>query len=163
MEIRPSRLSDLPAIQALYQSAREYMRAHGNHNQWVNGYPQPELIREDIQTGVSYVCAEGEQLLGVFCFLPGPDPSYREIFEGDWLDQEPYWVVHRIASASHQKGVASFCMEWCFRQHPNLRIDTHRDNYVMQSFLKKQGFSYCGIIHLAEDGAERLAYQKHRR
>ena len=48
MEIRPSRLSDLPAIQALYQSAREYMRAHGNHNQWVNGYPQPELIREDI-------------------------------------------------------------------------------------------------------------------
>ena len=56
MEIRPSRLSDLPAIQALYQSAREYMRAHGNHNQWINGYPQPELIQKDIQTGVSYVC-----------------------------------------------------------------------------------------------------------
>ena len=39
------------------------------------------------------------------------------------------------------------------------KIDTHRDNKVMQNLLKKNGFSYCGIICL-NDCSERLAYQK---
>ena len=41
----------------------------------------------------------------------------------------------------------------------NLKIDTHRDNVVMQNMLKKNGFQSCGIIHV-QDGSERLAYQK---
>lgn len=161
MKIRPADLSDLPAVCEIYDNARAYMRENGNPNQWINGYPQPELVERDIRSGISYVCCQEEKVLAVFCFLPGPDPSYLEISQGEWLDQEPYWVVHRIASGSHQKGVASFCIDWCFQQQPNIRIDTHRDNHVMQSFLKKKGFSYCGIIHLQESGAERLAFQRH--
>ena len=41
----------------------------------------------------------------------------------------------------------------------NLRVDTHRDNRVMQHLLLQHGFTYCGIIHLAS-GDERLAYQR---
>ena len=41
-----------------------------------------------------------------------------------------------------------------------IRIDTHRDNKIMQHNLLKYGFTYCGIIYLA-NGDERLAYQKH--
>ena len=41
----------------------------------------------------------------------------------------------------------------------SLRIDTHRGNAVMRRMLEKNGFKYCGIIHL-EDGDERLAFQK---
>ena len=48
---------------------------------------------------------------------------------------------------------------WAFGQCGNLKIDTHRDNVVMQNMLKKNGFQSCGIIHV-QDGSERLAYQK---
>jgi len=41
----------------------------------------------------------------------------------------------------------------------HLRIDTHRDNKIMQHNLTKHGFSYCGVIYLAS-GDERLAYQR---
>ena len=38
-------------------------------------------------------------------------------------------------------------------------VDTHRDNAIMQHNIKKHGFTYCGIIYLA-NGDKRLAYQK---
>jgi hypothetical protein len=61
-------------------------------------------------------------------------------------------------------------MDFCFRRDGNIRIDTHRDNTIMQYNIAKLGFTYCGIIYLASAGApvpvgrlpqqERLAYQK---
>ena len=43
----------------------------------------------------------------------------------------------------------------------NIRIDTHKDNKIMQGLLERHGFSYCGIIYLL-NGAPRLAYQRLR-
>ena len=40
----------------------------------------------------------------------------------------------------------------------NIRVDTHRDNKVMQHILTKQGFQRCGIIYV-KNGTERIAYQ----
>ena len=46
-------------------------------------------------------------------------------------------------------------MEHC----QSLRADTHADNKIMQHLLEKNGFTRCGIIHVA-DGSPRFAYQK---
>ena len=40
----------------------------------------------------------------------------------------------------------------------NIRIDTHRNNRIMQHCIDRYGFTCCGIICL-ESGDERLAYQ----
>ena len=42
---------------------------------------------------------------------------------------------------------------------PHLRIDTHRNNLVMQHVVEKHGFSRRGIIFV-EDGTERIAYER---
>lgn len=159
MEIRNTQLSDMNKVMEIYEQARLFMREHGNKNQWVDGYPGTQLITQDIQDKKSYVCMEDNQIVGTFFFTVGKDPTYARIYEGRWLNEEAYGVVHRIASLSHKKGVASFCLNWCFSKCENIRIDTHQDNYIMQNFLAKNGFSRCGIIYL-EDGAERIAYQK---
>lgn len=84
-----------------------------------------------------------------------------KIHEGKWLDDElPYHVVHRIASYPDVHGIFSDIMDFCFSHDPNIRIDTHKDNKIMQHNITKHGFSYCGIIYLAS-GDERLAYQKY--
>ena len=59
----------------------------------------------------------------------------------------------------HAHGVFRAIMDWCFSRDCNIRIDTHRDNRIMQHVILGYGFSYCGIIYLAS-GDERLAYQK---
>lgn len=159
VRIRPSQPADLPQLMQIYDTARRFMQQTGNAGQWVDGYPKKELLAEDIGRGHSYVCLdEDDGIAGTFYFRVGEEPTYLKIFEGSWLNDDPYGVIHRIASSGRHKGVAETCISWCLEKCGNLRIDTHRDNKVMQNILQKLGFSHCGIIYL-ESGAERLAYQ----
>ena len=68
-------------------------------------------------------------------------------------------MIHRITARQGVRGAASFCIAWCYEKCGNLRIDTHQDNLPMRRCLERNGFSYCGIIHIA-DGSERIAFQK---
>jgi RimJ/RimL family protein N-acetyltransferase len=138
------------------------MAENGNPNQWgPTQWPPEALLRRDIARGDSYVCVHEDRVVGTFYFICGKDiePTYAEITDGAWLDDSPYGVIHRIAVASHGRGVASFCFAYALSQCPNLKIDTHADNLPMQRALEKNGFSRCGIIHL-ENGEERIAFQK---
>ena len=159
MIIRKTEMRDLDAAAEIYDGARAFMRDNGNRLQWANGHPNREDILSDIAMGTGYVCCEGEQVVAVFFFQQGADPTYRRIYEGKWKNDEPYAVIHRIAVKHRGRGIAEFIFSECFKMHPNIRIDTHRDNIPMQRSLEKNGFEYCGIIYLS-DGSERLAYQK---
>ncbi len=161
MEIRKTRIEELDTILEIYQRARTFMETHGNPNQWKKTRPERSRIEQDLAEEKSYVCVEAGEIAAVFYFAEEEDPTYQMIYEGSWLNDAPYAVVHRIASAGTVKGAGSFCMEWAAMQADNIRIDTHEDNYVMQNMLKKQGFLYCGKI-LTDDGTERLAFQKVR-
>ena len=161
MKIRKATEADVAAAAKIYDDARRFMRASGNTDQWANGYPNADTVREDIRAGVSYVCEEEGEILGVFMFSACEDPTYEKIYAGAWKNNDPYTVIHRIAvsDTSRGKGVAAFIFRQCFERFPNLKIDTHRDNIPMQHALERAGFAYCGIIYLAT-GDERLAYQK---
>lgn len=159
MKIRKSTPNDLNTILKLYENARAFMAANGNPTQWGTSDPKQELVENDITDGHSYVCEENGRIIAVFFYDIYEEPDYKKIYEGQWLDDTPYGVVHRITSDGTVKGTASFCLQWAFDQCQNLRIDTHRNNHIMQHLLKKNGFHYCGIIYI-EDGTERLAFQK---
>lgn len=159
MVIRKSERRDLEQIMALYEEARAFMRENGNPSQWGNSHPPREMIEADIVAGKSYVCMEGGQIAATFYFAVEEDPTYRRIEQGAWLCGGPYGVVHRITARQGVRGAASFCLAWCYEQCGNIRIDTHRDNQPMRRCLERNGFIYCGVIHIA-DGSERIAFQK---
>lgn len=159
MEIRKSTLSDFNEISNLYEQAREFMKTHGNPNQWGSSYPEACIIKEDIEKGRSYVCIDEDKVVGTFMYEEGADETYANIHQGKWLNDAPYAVIHRITASTEKRGVATFCLEWCFKKFKNLKIDTHKDNIPMQNLLKKNGFTECGIIYL-KNGAERIAFQK---
>ena len=157
--IRHATLADVPVIMRLIDEARGIMRSCGNINQWIKGYPDEATIVNDINNGHCYLCVEPDgEVVASFAFIPGPEPTYKEIFEGRWLDDKPYHVVHRLASKAASHGIFNDVMDYCLAVAGTLRIDTHRDNVIMRHVIDRYGFTYCGIIYLA-DGAERLAYQ----
>ena len=158
MIIRKTTSGDLPAIMQLYADARVFMRESGNLKQWLNSYPPQKIIEQDIEDNNSYVCIENNEIVATFFFNMLPDPTYT-VINGKWLNQDPYGVVHRIAASRKIKGTGTFCLNWCFEQCHNLKIDTHCDNTPMQKLLHKLGFTYCGIIWLL-NGDERMAFQK---
>ena len=159
MIIRKTKEADLPAIGEIYERAKRFMRECGNPNQWNGSRPSAESAREDMERGVGYVCEDDGRILAVFMFSTEPDPTYAKIYDGAWLSDAPYGVIHRIAVAEQGQGIMDFCVNYCASVCASLRIDTHRDNAPMQRALLKRGFRYCGIIYL-ESGDERLAYQR---
>lgn len=153
-------LDDGKRILEVFSAAKGIMRASGNLHQWGEGYPSLDAVRDDIERDGAYVVERDGEIVGYFAFLPSPEPTYAKIDGGGWLDDtQPYHVVHRIASLPDVHGVFKSMMDFCFMQEKNIRIDTHRDNGIMQHVLAKYGFTYCGVIYLA-NGDERLAFQK---
>ena len=161
MQIRKAVFDDLDQIMRVYQAAKAYMVKSGNKGQWINGYPDRQLIRDDIENGYCFVTyereGEEEQIFGVFAFILGEDPTYREIEDGKWLNEAPYGTIHRIGSDGRKNGVFDCAFSFCRKQIPNIRIDTHQDNLTMQHLVEKAGFQKCGTIYVA-DGSPRIAY-----
>lgn len=157
--IRTAEATDLPTIMQLVASAKAIMRKSGNTNQWNDGYPSEDIIMEDIKSGSCHIIMNGDTAVGSFVLKPGPNPTYSKIYGGQWLDDKPYYVIHRITSREDAHGIFGAMLQYCFSISHNIRIDTHNDNVIMRHLLEKNGFKYCGIIHIA-NGDERLAYQK---
>ena len=82
MQIRKATMNDLPDILAIYAYAREYMKEHGNPDQWKDNYPPLELTTQDIRSGCLHVCIiranDRERIGGVFYFHPEEDPGLSE-------------------------------------------------------------------------------------
>ena len=156
--IRRTTLDDIPAVQGIFALARKFMAETGNPNQWADGYPSEELLQEDVSSGDSYVVVKDDAVVATFVLRGGNDPTYDVIYEGAWQNGGPYATIHRIASSGQVRGILHLAMEYALQSYGSIRIDTHRDNFVMQSAIRKEGFVYCGIIR-CWNGSERLAYQ----
>lgn len=156
--IRKSTVEDVPAIQRIFAFARKFMAETGNPSQWADGYPSEELLQDDVSSGDSYVVVKGNDVVATFVLRGGNDPTYDVVYEGAWQNDMPYATIHRIASNGQVKGILHLAMEYALWNYDSIRIDTHRDNRVMQSAIRKEGFVYCGIIR-CWNGSERLAYQ----
>ena len=159
--IRPAVPADIPALLPVFEAAKAIMRADGNHEQWsAPGFPGEDLLLEDIARGGGYVMVtqDDPSIVAYFALFPSPEPTYDYI-EGAWLTDEPYGVIHRIASYPYVHGVFAAIIGFAAARHPHLRIDTHRDNHIMQHVIGAAGFTYCGVIWLP-DGTERLAYER---
>ena len=161
MIIRKANFEDLQEILKIYASARRFMSDVGNPNQWGQTNPPRERTEEDIRQKKLYVVEADSDILAVFYYDFADDPTYEIIYNGKWLNDAPYGVIHRIAVSdkARGKGVSGLCFDFAFSDCKNLKIDTHSDNVPMQRALTKHGFTKCGIIHLA-NGDERIAFQK---
>lgn len=164
-EIRKAKENDLPAIMEIIHQAQRTMKQDG-FQQWTKGYPGEEILSKDIEKQSCYLLTDQEEIVAVGTLYMENDPNYRIIEEGNWKTEEPYGTVHRLAVAEgrRQQGLAGIlydrlekiCREKGMR---GMRVDTHRDNKKMQSWIRKQGFRPCGVIHV-EDGTKRDAFEK---
>lgn len=154
--IRLASLDDYNSMLNIFEKAKKYMAESGNPYQWGPSYPGPKF-KEEIESGLVYVL-EDEKVYAVFLLKVGQDPTYSYIEDGEWLnDKVPYGTIHRVASDGSHRGVFKDIVDFSRTKVDNLRIDTHRDNLIMQNLILDYGFKYCGVIYL-ENGDPRLAY-----
>lgn len=159
MLIRNTRMEDIDSVMQIYSGARAFMSNTGNPHQWGSSHPAREIILDDIKTNRGYVVEENGEIVAAFFFDIGVDPTYLKIDGGEWINDNEYGVIHRIAVKYPGRGISRFIYDHCFSIINNIRIDTHKDNLPMQKSLAKNGFIRRGIIYIAS-GDERVAYQR---
>ena len=159
MRITLASHTDLENILSIYEQARDFMIRSSNPDQWIDGYPTKELLERDIELEQLYICLDNEdEIVAVFCFVIGEDPTYLKIYNGEWLNDEIYGAVHRMASTAKIKRISDFCFAYCLNQINNIRVDTHEANLPMQNVLKRCGYTKVGTI-ICSNGTPRIAYQ----
>ncbi len=157
--IRKAKKEDLPRLLEIYDIARAFMRANGNMTQWNAQYPGMDDLPYDIENGNLYVAQNDDgRIYGCFAMIAGEDPTYGVIDDGNWLSDTPYAALHKVASDGTTRGFFTKCVEFARGFHKHLRVDTHKDNLPMQKAILKNGFSFRGIIYLA-NGDPRRAYE----
>ena len=165
MELIRTTEQDIPSVMEIIRAGQRYFR-QANIYQWVNNYPNEDIIKKDILKGYSYVLVHEGKIVATAAVAFDGEPTYEKIYDGNWLTDEEYGVIHRIAVAEELKGqgvagellkkVEELCRE---RQVRSIKIDTHEDNKPMQRLMEKNGFVYCGVIYL-ESGSKRIAFEK---
>ncbi|GAB3529679.1 GNAT family N-acetyltransferase [Pontibacter brevis] len=160
---RKADLTEQSQIWEILQGAIARRKADGS-NQWQDGYPNPEVVKNDIEKGVGFVLTEGETIVGYSAVLVNDEPEYAKI-EGKWLTNDDFVVVHRIAvSEKHLgKGLAKkifeFIEAYALSQNIySIKADTNFDNIAMMKTFEKMGYVYCGEVYFK--GSPRKAYEK---
>lgn len=165
MHLRKSTLADSESIMKIIAQAQAYFKAQGI-NQWQHNYPNIKVIQEDIRNESSYVLIKESEVVATAVLTFTRETSYEVVYEGQWLSDQPYGVIHRIAVDQDLKGLGlssmimkemeSICLDEGIH---SLRVDTHEENRSMQKLIQKNGFIYCGYIYLS-DGAKRMIFEK---
>jgi GNAT superfamily N-acetyltransferase len=160
---RKAASTDIPQIWEILKGAIERRKKDGSQ-QWQDGYPNENSIREDIEKGNGYVLTDEKIILGYTAILINDEPAYDHL-EGHWLSNGDFVVVHRLAiSGSHlSQGLAQKIMlftEGIAKLHAisSIKVDTNFDNIGMLRVFEKLGYTYCGEVMLR--GGIRKAYEK---
>ncbi len=154
---------DIPEIWAILQQAIIRRKNEGS-NQWQDGYPNPEVIKNDIEKGYGYVLIEKKTIIGYCAVVVNYEPEYLKL-EGKWLTNLDFVVIHRLALSENYlgKNLSKTIIEFVedFAKSNNIysiKADTNHDNFAMMKIFEKSGFTFCGIVHFR--GSPRRAYEK---
>jgi len=165
MNLRKATFEDIPAMMEIFYQSQASLKALGV-DQWQNNYPNIDVVRKDVENATAYVLTIDDRVIATATIIFNHEPTYDRIFEGEWLSQCEFVVVHRVAVDSSYKmmGVASYILKEVEKiatkaNIPSIKIDTHKDNFPMRKTIEKNGFTYCGRIILL-DGNSRVAYEK---
>lgn len=155
MKIRNATLNDLSIIMDMIGKGREHIHEY-NIDQWSNGYPSIDVIKDDINNEIGNVLIDNDEVLAYFVVLQH-DPCY-DVIDGKWNDETDYVAIHRTVTKYFNQGLGSKLFTLLKEKYNHIRVDTHEGNISMNKCLLKNSFKYCGVIHL-KDGSPRNAYE----
>ena len=160
---RKAKISELPPIWNIIQDAIQRRKEDGS-NQWQDGYPNPEVLQNDIDKETGFVLTENDIVIGYCAILINDEPEYKNI-EGKWLTTADFVVFHRVAIATAHLGkgfakvIFNYIEDYALSKNIySVKADTNFDNLAMISIFEKTGYVYCGEVYFR--GSPRKAFDK---
>lgn len=162
-KFRKASLDDLTLIWKILQQGIVRRKKDGSI-QWQDGYPNPEVIKKDIEKSAGYVLTDRNSIIGYCAILINDEPEYANI-EGNWLTNEDFVVFHRVAISEKYlgKGLSKKILESIEvvaldNGIYSIKADTNFDNIAMLKAFERMGYFYCGEVYFR--GQARKAFEK---
>jgi len=160
---RKAAAEDLNQIWDIIEAAIKRRKEEGS-NQWQDGYPNPEVVKADVEKDSGYVLMDGETVAGYCAILINDEPEYANL-KGKWLTNGDFVLYHRVAVSEKYLGqglaqrmlkhVEDFARANKIR---SVKADTNFDNIGMLRIFEKLGYTYCGEVTFR--GSARKAFEK---
>jgi len=162
-KFRKAEIADVTSIWEILQQAIIRRREDGS-DQWQDGYPNVDVVQNDINRGVGFVLIDGDTIIGYCAVMINDEPEYANI-QGKWLTNDDFVAIHRVAVSNKYlgKGFAKKLMtsveEYAVSNHIlSIKADTNFDNFAMMNIFEKLGYIYCGEVYFRN--SPRRAYEK---
>lgn len=120
MEIRKTRLADLPTLRQIFDNAQRFMVRTGNPNQWEPGFPPAGTLERDIEQGKSYVLEDNGCILATFSSRPTasrPTASSARV-RGRIMPPMAWCTASRRRSRARRGGILFGMVPCPVRLHP---------------------------------------------
>jgi GNAT superfamily N-acetyltransferase len=160
---RQASASEAPQIWKIIQQAIVRRKNDGSE-QWQDGYPNEDVIKQDITKGIGYVLIDDNIVAGYAAILFNDEPAYEQL-KGAWLTNGDFVVVHRVAISDDYLGKGLAQKIFLFTEDLakgnnifSIKVDTNFDNIPMLKILEKLGYTYCGEVTFR--GSFRKAFEK---
>ena len=160
---RKASVSEVPQIWEIIQQAIVRRKNDGSE-QWQDGYPNEDVIKQDITKGIGYVLIDDNIVAGYAAILFNDEPAYEQL-KGTWLTNGDFAVVHRVAISDDYLGKGLAQKIFLFTEDLakgnnifSIKVDTNFDNIPMLKILEKLGYTYCGEVTFR--GSFRKAFEK---
>ncbi len=161
--LRLAQLTELDSVLTIVAQCQALMAQRGI-DQWQDGYPNREVIAEDIAKSRGYILECNHDIAAYAAIVTDGEAAYDALEGGAWLQHDRYFTVHRMCVANEFRGrnvgeqYFSHIEKFTLAQGVKaVRVDTHPDNRVMLNLLNRLGFSYCGMVYYS---ALRVAFEK---
>lgn len=166
IEIRPSAMDDLPALEALYEQAQHWLTGKGL-DQWQPPADDTGQLRERISRGITraiergtcYVAEQGPSIVGTITVDEYADPEF-------WNEQDDpasALYVHRMIIARSASGqcLGGQLLDWAARHAEQcgkkwIRLDAWRTNGDLQRYYRSEGMTLVRVVSLDHRGSGAL-------
>ena len=148
--IQRAKLSQIEEILAITKACGNKMNDDGIF-QWNQGYPNLEVLRNDISSGELYIYILEKNIVGCIVISTKMDEEYQDI---SWdTPTSNHYYIHRLAVHPNcqGKGIARNLMD--FAEHlalennkVSIRLDTFSQNSRNQRFYETRGYKRLGSI-----------------
>ena len=102
-QFRRAEPTDLQIIWSILKEAIIRRKEDGS-NQWQDGYPNEEVIKNDLYNNYGYVLTSNKNVIGYCALIKNNEPEYLKI-QGKWLSENDFIVFHRLAISQHGVGM----------------------------------------------------------
>lgn len=148
--------ADYSAICALYEKVCRHMLEQGNRQWRWGGYPNGDLVQQDLDSQTLYIVREEGEILCAVCVVPQDDREHQGI---NWLFGGKVGMFHRLAIApdAQGKGLGRKVMEEVIgilraQGCDCLRCDTFCENHHALKLYRGLGMRDAGQVYYEGEG-----------